>query len=106
MQVERVDQPADVAGVRVRLVLEDRRPLTVAVATLIHRQAVEVGAQREAYEVPGVRGQTSTVKEHQRRTGVSAPVEVVKPKLVDHDVVVGGHAHLGHIQPGQLAREP
>ena len=72
-------------------------------ATLIDRETVEVGAQREANEIPGVGRQASAVEEEQRRAAAAAPVEVVKPQPVDHDVMLGGQRQLGDLDAGDVA---
>src|SRR5438045_7060018 len=43
-------------------------PIAVAVAALIERDAVEVVAQREADEVPGMRGQGADMQKQDRRS--------------------------------------
>src|SRR5438105_6836993 len=58
-------------------------PIAVAVAALIERDAVEVVAQREADEIPGMRGQCPAMQEHDRRPVLIAPVEVMKPHAAE-----------------------
>src|SRR2546429_3359141 len=50
---------------------------------LIERDAVEVVAQREADEIPGMRGQCPAMQEHDRRPVLIAPVEVMKPHAAE-----------------------
>ena len=71
-------------------------PIAVAVAALIERDAVEVVAQREADEIPGVRGQCAAMQKDDRRPVLVAPVEVMEPHpaevkfmaLRQHDLAV------------------
>src|SRR5437764_14171374 len=54
-------------------------PIAVAVAALIERDAVEVVAQCQADEIPGMRGQCPAMQKHDRRPVLIAPVEVMEP---------------------------
>src|SRR3954453_12862522 len=54
-------------------------PVAVAMAALIERNAVIFVAQRQADEVPGMRGQGAAMQEDDGRQMLVAPVEVMKP---------------------------
>jgi hypothetical protein len=71
------DEPLDVTRLRIGAVVTARRPLAIAVAALVERDAAMLVAQRQAHEVPGVSGQAAAVEEEHGRP-IAAPVEVVQ----------------------------
>ena len=62
--------------------------IAVAVAALVHRVDVEVGLERDAERVPGVRVPGEAVQEEERRAAAAAPVQDVEPQAVDDHVAI------------------
>jgi hypothetical protein len=77
IEAELLNEPLQIAYVVLGVVLHRGRPLAVAVAALIEREAAEVPPECEADDVPGVGGQGAAVEEHDV-PAASAPVEVVE----------------------------
>src|SRR2546421_3998295 len=77
-------------------------PIAVAVAALIERDAVEVVAQCEADEVPGMRGQGAAMQKHDRRPVLVAPVQIVKPHAAEVKFTALRQYHLALVkaEPG------
>ena len=69
---------------------------------LVERDAVVLAAQRQAYEIPGMRVEPAAVQEKYRMAPRGTPVEVVETHPVDHDVVVFGKGETRHFEPGDL----
>ena len=102
LKAEFLDEVLDVAHLARQAVVADRRPLAVAVATLVEREAVVLAAQREAHEIPGMRVKPAAVQEKQRMASRRAPVEVMKTHPIDHHVVVRGQGETRYFEPGDL----
>src|ERR1700751_4297751 len=71
-------------------------------AALVEREALVLAAQRQAYEIPGMRVEPAAVQEKDRMAPRSAPIEVVETHPVDHDVVVLGKRETRPFEPGDL----
>ena len=67
IEADLVDKAADVADLRRDRIIAVRRPVGVAVAALVERDAVEIVAQRQAAQIPGMRRQRPAMQEQDRR---------------------------------------
>ena len=77
------------------------RPLALAVAALVERDAVPLAAQREADQVPGMGVEPAAVQEDHGRQAGRPPVEVVKAHaLRASEVVLVGQHDLGQGDAG------
>ena len=71
-------------------------------AALVERDAVVLAAQRQAYEIPGMRVEPAAVQKKNRMALRGTPIEVMETHPVDHDVVVLGKGETRHFEPGDL----
>ncbi len=69
-------------------------------AALVERVHVEVGLERDAERVPGVRVAREAVQEHERRAVAAAPVEDVEPQAVDDDVAIERSKEIHRVRAG------
>src|SRR5439155_11186286 len=76
IEPEAIDEGFDVGGVTLDAVIHLRRPLAVAVAPLIEGQAVPIGSERGADEVPGAGAEPAAVEVQQLPPAAAAPVAV------------------------------
>src|ERR1051326_6940419 len=78
------------------------RPVGVAMAALIERDAAEVVAHGEADEVPGMRGQRAAMQKYDCRQLLVAPVEIVKPHAAEVKLPALRQYHLALVkaEPG------
>ena len=90
LELEFFDEVLDVAHLARQAVVADRRPFAVAMAALVERDAVVLAAQRQAYEIPGMRVEPAAVQEKYRTALRGTPIEVVEAHPIDHDVVILG----------------
>src|SRR5208282_6605351 len=89
LQSHRIDEALDVANMRRDPIVDDRRPLAVAMTTLIERDASIALAQHHRDAVPGMRGKAAAVQKQNRRA-TAIPIEVMKPhRTNDHLMIVG-----------------
>ena len=102
LELEFFDEVLNVAHLARQTVVADRRPFAVAMAALVERDAVVLAAQRQAYEIPGMRVEPAAVQEKNRMALRSTPIEVVETHSVDHDIVVLGKGETRDFEPGDL----
>ena len=95
-----VDKAADVADLRRDRIVAVGRPVGVAVAALVERDAVEIVAQRQAAQIPGMRGQRPAVQKQDRRLSLAAPIQIVHLQLADADVALAGQHDVAELEPG------
>ena len=99
-----VDKAADVADLRGDRIVAVGRPVGVAVAALVERDAVEIVAQRQAAQIPGMRGQRPAVQEQDRLLSLAAPIQIVHLQLADADVALAGQHDVAELEPGADGR--
>src|SRR3984893_19585813 len=83
VEPERVDKAFDVLALRCDGIIGVRRPVSVAMAALIERNAVKLVAQSEAAEIPGMRRQGAAMQEKERPQLLIAPIEGTATKVTD-----------------------
>ena len=83
VEIERIDNAFDVLALRRNRVVGVRRPVGVAVAPLVERNAVKLVAQCEAAQIPGMRRQSPAMEEKERPQLFIAPIEVTEMKMTD-----------------------
>lgn len=91
------DEGVEIGGVSGQRVVEDRGPLTIAVAAQIECVAVEVAGEFGAHEVPGVRAEPSSMEKDDLGFAVGAPIDIVQPHPLHDDVMVSGHHDTGQV---------
>jgi hypothetical protein len=106
IELEVFDPGFDVSEVRGRAVVESGRPLAVAVAALVERQAVVRRPQRRTGQIPGMRGQETAVKEEHGEAAGRPPVEIVQPQPAPDEMSVLGQREIRHRHPGNVRRRP
>ncbi len=97
-----VDERFDVSAVGLDAVVHLRRPLAVTVTTEVEGQAPIVLPQREADEVPRVRGEPAAVEEQQRLLAGRPPVEIAETHAPQHDLMLVGDDELPGREAGDL----
>src|ERR1700722_19708961 len=88
VEPERVDKAFDVLELRCDGIIGVGRPVGVAMAALIERNAVKLVAQCEAAEIPGMCGQCAAMQEKERPQLFVAPIEVTETKVTDEHGLV------------------
>src|ERR1051325_1653234 len=78
VEAELVDKALGVGELGPNRIISVMCPVAVAMAALVERDAMILLAQREADEVPGVRGQGAAMQEQDRRQLLVAPIEIVR----------------------------
>ena len=102
VEAEMVDKPLGVGELGAHRIVGVVRPIAVAVAALVEREAVVVVAQRQADEVPGMRVQRAAMQKHDRRQVLVAPVEIVKPHPAEVKfVALRQHRHSSKLNPAR-----
>ena len=100
VEADLVDKAADVADLRRDRIVAVGRPIGVAVAALVERDAVEIVAQRQTAQIPGMRGQRPAVQEQDRRLSLAAPIQIVHLQLAAPDVALAGQHDVAELEPG------
>src|SRR5271165_1711497 len=83
VEAKGLDKAFDVLALRRDRIIGVRRPVGIAMPPLVKRNSVKLVAQREATEIPGMRGQSATMQEQQRPQLRVAPIEVTEAKVSD-----------------------
>jgi hypothetical protein len=78
VEPEMVDEPLGVGELGADRIVRVMRPIGVAVAALVERDAVIGVPQRQAAQIPGMRVQRAAVQEDDRRQVPVAPVEIME----------------------------
>ena len=104
VEAKMVDKPLGVGKLRAHRVVGVLRPIGVAVAALVERDAMIVVAQRQADEVPGMGIERAAMQEHDRRQMLVAPVEVVKPHPPEMKLVALRQHDAVKAEPGAYGR--
>src|SRR5579863_1833706 len=87
LESQLLDEPGDVAHLTVVAVVRSRLPLAVTVTALIERKAVVLPPQHQADHVPRMRVQAAAMQKQNRTAPRDAPIQVMKPHPVNHDMV-------------------
>ena len=95
-----VDKAPDIADLRRDRIVAVGRPIGVAMAALIDRKAMEIVAQRQAAQIPGMRGQRPAVQEQDRRFSFAAPIQIMHLQPADPDVALAGQHDIAELEPG------
>ena len=105
LELQRVDERADVAGVALGGVVHLGRPLALAVAALVQGQAVPLPAERGAHDVPRVGVETAAVQEDHGRQALDPPVEIVEAHGAEQQVMRVGQREIGQRHAGGGRRQ-
>ena len=95
-----VDKASDIGDLRRDRIVAVGRPIGVAVTALVEREAVEIVAQRQAAQIPGMRGQRPAVQKQDRLLSLAAPIQIMHLQSADADVALAGQHDIAELEPG------
>jgi hypothetical protein len=100
VEAQLFDKAFDVLALRRDRIIGVGRPVAVAVAALVEREAMKFVAQCQAAQIPGMRGQGPAMQEKERLQLVVAPIQVTEPKMTDHHGLLGGQYNFVEVEAG------
>src|SRR6516162_8502326 len=83
VEAEHIDKAPDILALTSDRIVGVGCPVAVAMAALIERNAVELVAQCEAAQIPGMRRQSAAMQKKKRRQPLVSPIEVAEPELIN-----------------------